>query len=131
VYPGEEFGSHHINADGDSPWDWGRSDGSFEGFDSIDDKIDDLDYYMMSIKFGFGRSARMASRLIQYGHITREQGIEWVRKYDGEFPESYIRDVLAYLGLSSTEMMEIVEKHRNPEVWTKEGDEWRLRNPPR
>ena len=50
---------------------WGKSDGSFEGFDSIDDKIDDLDYYMMHIKFGFGRATRMASRMIQNGHLTR------------------------------------------------------------
>lgn len=97
---------------------WGKSDGSFEGFDSIDDKIDDLDFFMMWIKFGFGRATRMASRLIQNGHLTREQGLDLVRAYDGEFPETYLPDVLEYLNMSRPELMEIIDKHRNPEIWT-------------
>ena len=32
---------------------------------SLDDKIDNLYYYMQFIKFGFGRAVRDASRLIQ------------------------------------------------------------------
>ena len=116
---------------------WGKSDGSFEGMDSIDDKIDDLDYYMMYIKFGFGRSVRMASRLIQNGHMTRERGLELVRRYDGEFPETYLPDVLDYLGMTRAELMEVVDRHRNPEIWEKSGiifpedrTVWKLRNPP-
>jgi N-acetyl sugar amidotransferase len=116
----------------DEDW-WGKSDGSFEGFDSIDDKIDDLDFYMMWIKFGFGRATRMASRLIQNGHLTRDQGLELVRAYDGEFPESYLPDVLEYLGLSRDELIQIIDKHRNPEIWGKEQKHgqlptWRLRH---
>lgn len=93
---------------------WGKSDGSFEGFDSIDDKIDDLDFYMMHVKFGFGRATRMASRLIQGGHMTREQGMELVERYDGEFPETYLNDVLNYLDMTREELDEVIEKHRNP-----------------
>ena len=36
----------------------GRTDGTFSGYDSIDDKIDNLYYYMQFIKFGFGRCVR-------------------------------------------------------------------------
>lgn len=93
------------------PW-WGKSDGSFEGFDSIDDKIDDLDFYMMHVKFGFGRATRMASRLIQYGHLTREQGLKLVERYDGEFPETYLKDVLDYMNMTREELMEAIELHR-------------------
>ena len=111
------------------PW-WGRSDGSFEGFDSIDDMIDDLDYYLMYVKFGFGRSARMASRLIQNGHMTREQGLELVRRYDGEFPRTYLPKVLEYLDMTEAELVETVDRHRNPEIWEQKGDKWALKHPP-
>lgn len=94
---------------------WGRSDGSFEGFDSIDDKIDDLDYYLMSVKYGFGRSVRMASRLIQYGHMTREEGVRVCNLFDGDFPKTYLPDVLEYLGMTPKELRECIEEHRNPE----------------
>jgi N-acetyl sugar amidotransferase len=98
----------------DWPLLWGKSDGSFEGFDSIDDKIDDLDFFMMNSKFGFGRATRMASRLIQGGHMTREMGMELVERYDGEFPETYLTDVLDYLDMTREELGEVIEKHRNP-----------------
>lgn len=109
---------------------WGKSDGSFEGFDSIDDMIDDLDLFMMFVKFGFGRSARMASRLIQLGHMDRATGLEMVRRYDGEFPETYLNDVLAYVGMTRDELTALIDKHRNPEIWKQENDAWKLRHPP-
>jgi len=108
----------------------GKSDGSFEGFDSIDDKIDDLDYFLMYIKFGFGRAARMASRLIQSKHMTRKDGLELVRRYDGEFPESYMPYLLDYLGMTRRELEDTVEKHRNAELWTRESGKWKLKFPP-
>lgn len=110
---------------------WGKSDGSFEGFDSIDDMIDDLDYYMMFIKFGFGRASRMASRMIQRGYMTREHGLKLVQQYDGEFPKSYFPMVAEYLGLKTGDFLDIADQHRNPEIWTKAGTEWFLREPPR
>lgn len=109
---------------------WGKSDGSFEGFDSVDDAIDDIDYYLMHIKFGFGRSARMASRLIQLGVMDRDTGLEFVRRHDGEFPHAYIDRVLKYVDMTRDDLTQIVDKHRNQEIWTKESGEWKLRHPP-
>jgi len=108
----------------------GRTSGTFTDFDSLDDKIDLLYYYMQYIKFGFGRTIRDASRLIQNGHITRAQGIEYVQKYDAEFPEEHFEDVLDYLSLSFSEFTEIVDKHRNSEIWDNVNGEWHLRFPP-
>jgi len=107
----------------------GRTDGTFTNFDSLDDKIDDLYYYMQFIKFGFGRTVRDASRLIQNGHMTREEGMELAKKYDHEFPSAFFRDVLEYMQLTEKEFHEIVDKHRNPEIWKKENGEWHLRHP--
>jgi len=126
---GQAQNGTNVNYHADNYW-WGKSDGSFEGFDSIDDKIDDLDFYMMHIKFGFGRATRMASRLIQRGHMTREQGLELARKYDGEFPQSYLPDVLKYMDMDHREFENIVEQHRNPEIWERTDGIWQLRTPP-
>lgn len=107
----------------------GRTAGTFTYFDSLDDKTDSLYYYMQFIKFGFGRTIRDASRLIQNNQMTREEGLELVRKYDAEPPE-YLEENLEYLKLTREEFTEIVDKHRNPEIWKKEGGEWKLRYPP-
>ena len=60
-----------------------RTEGTFTNFDSLDDKIDDLYYYMQFIKFGFGRCVRDASRHIQNSHLTRDEGLRLAQKYDG------------------------------------------------
>jgi N-acetyl sugar amidotransferase len=108
----------------------GRTPGTFTDFDSLDDKSDDLYYYMQFIKFGFGRAVRDASRLIQNGHMTRDEGLEAVRKFDGEFPEEHLADMLDYLSMSRGELEQTIDLHRNPEIWDRQADRWVLRYPP-
>lgn len=107
----------------------GRSEGTYTNFDSLDDKSDNLYYYMQYIKFGFGRSVRDASRMIQNKQLTRAEALELARKYDNEFPALYLDEMLEYLRMTRKEFDEVVDKHRNAEIWKKENGEWRLRYP--
>lgn len=107
----------------------GRTTGTFTDFDSLDDKMDPLYYYMQFIKFGFGRAIRDASRMIQNGHLSREEGLRLAQKYDDEFPSEHFAEVLDYLDLSEPEFHLIVDKHRNPEIWQKDEGRWSLRYP--
>jgi len=108
----------------------GRTDGTFTDFDSLDDKIDNFYYYMQFIKFGFGRCTRDVCRHIQNNQMTREEGLRLVREYDHEFPKTNIAENLEYLELTKSELSEIVDRHRNDEIWVKQGDCWTLRHPP-
>ena len=108
----------------------GRTDGTFTNFDSLDDKIDNLYYYMQFIKFGFGRCVRDVCRHIQNGQMTREKGLDLVRKYDAEFPSTNFHENLEYMGLTEDEFTEFVDLHRNPEIWEKESERWSLKYPP-
>jgi N-acetyl sugar amidotransferase len=107
----------------------GRTSGTFTDFDSLDDKSDDLYYYMQYIKFGFGRAVRDASRMIQNGHMTRDQGLALAKQYDGEFPTEHLDAMLDYLTMTRAELIETIDRHRNPELWNRDGAEWRLRFP--
>lgn len=111
-----------------------RTCGTFTNFDSLDDKIDDLYYYLQYIKFGFGRCVRDTSRFIHNDHMKREEALELCRKYDGEFPKKWLPDVLDYLKMSKAELLEVVDKHRNSEIWKKTNEKnfdgnWSLRFP--
>ncbi len=105
----------------------GRTEGTFTNFDSLDDKTDNLYYYLQYIKFGFGRATRDASRMIQNHQMTREQGLELATKYDDEFPLMYHGDNLEYLGLSESQFAEVIDRHRNPELWAREENRWKLK----
>lgn len=108
----------------------GRTSGTFTNFDSLDDKMDPLYYYMQYVKFGFGRCVRDASRFIQNGHMTREEALRHCHNYDHEFPADHFGEVLKYLNLSEDAFHETVDKHRNQEIWRKaENHEWELRFP--
>jgi N-acetyl sugar amidotransferase len=103
----------------------GRTTGTFTNFDSLDDKIDDLYYYMQFIKFGFGRAVRDTSRFIQNDRMSRHEALEIIKKYDGEFASKNLGEVLGYLDLKEDEFQKIVDKHRNTEIWKKnEKNDW-------
>ena len=108
----------------------GRTDGTFTDFDSLDDKIDNVYYYLQFVKFGFGRSTRDACRMVQNGQMTREEALEMARRYDDEFPSSFFAENIEYLGVTEAEFTETVDLHRNAEIWTLSGNRWVLRHPP-
>ncbi|OIQ50050.1 hypothetical protein BerOc1_01980 [Pseudodesulfovibrio hydrargyri] len=104
----------------------GRTEGTFTNFDSVDDKIDGLYYYMQFVKFGFGRAVRDACRMIQNNQMTREEAIANALPFDGEFPARYHADVLEYLMMDEEEFRSVVDRHRNPEIWKNENGSWAL-----
>jgi hypothetical protein len=109
----------------------GRTQGTFTDFDSLDDKSDDLYYYLQYVKFGFGRAIRDACRMIQNNQMTRAEGLELAQKYDGEFPDEHLDAMLDYLSMDRDELVATIDLHRNPELWSEEDGEWRLRYPVR
>lgn len=105
----------------------GRSEGTYSKFASLDDKIDGQHYYTMFVKFGQGRAMNDANRDIRDGFITREEAIELIKKYDGEFPKKYFKEVLEYLDLIEEKYWEIIDNARSPHLWEKMNGEWKLK----
>lgn len=105
----------------------GRSEGTYSKYASLDDKTDGFHFYMQFIKFGFGRCTSEAAMEIRSGHITREEGVVLVRKYDGEFPKKYFKEYLEYLDLTEGDFWRIVDKFRNRNVFEKIDGEWCLK----
>ncbi|MNQ86442.1 hypothetical protein D3C85_1016360 [compost metagenome] len=106
-----------------------RTQGTFSKYSGIDDKIDDLHFYTTYIKFGIGRATYDASQEIRNRHLTREEGVALVNRFDGEFPDRYFNDVMEYIGMESEHFHELCDKFRSPHLWGKgENGEWKLRH---
>ncbi len=105
-----------------------RTQGTYSKYNSIDDKIDDLHYYTTYIKFGLGRASYDASQEIRNKHLTREEGVALVKRFDGEFPDRYFNEVMDYLEMDPDYFHELCDKFRSPHLWVKKGGEWRLRH---
>jgi N-acetyl sugar amidotransferase len=105
-----------------------RTQGTYSKYNSIDDKIDDLHYYTTHMKFGIGRATYDASQEIRNKHITREEGVALVKKYDGEFPDRYFNEIMEYIGMRPERFHELCDAARSEHLWSKVDGEWRLRH---
>ena len=106
-----------------------RTQGTYSKYNSIDDKIDDLHYYTTYIKFGLGRTTYDASQEIRNKHITREEAVALVKKFDGEFPDRYFEEIMVYLDINPEYFRnELTDQFRSPHLWGKnENGVWELR----
>ncbi len=104
-----------------------RTEGTYSKYNSLDDQIDGLHYYTTFIKFGIGRATYDAAQEIRNHHLTREEGVALVRRFDGEFPERYFRDVMNYLDLAPERFLELCDAFRSPHLWKRDGERWVLR----
>ena len=96
-----------------------RTEGTYSKYASLDDKLDGLHYYLAFIKFGIGRATSDSAQEIRDGHITREEGVALVHKFDGEFPLKHFAECCAYMGLTEDEAMAIIDRWRPAQPFPK------------
>jgi len=106
-----------------------RTEGTYSKYNSLDDKIDGFHYYTTWIKFGLGRASYDASQEIRNRHLSRDEGVALVKRFDVEFPARYFDEVMSYIDLDKARFHELCDRHRSPHLWTREAGEWRLRHP--
>lgn len=80
--------------------------------------------YLKFIKFGYGRATDHASKDIRAGHMSRDQGIEMVRKYDSVKPRYDLDRWLQYVGMAEVEFDQICDTFRDPRVWWIQDGQW-------
>jgi hypothetical protein len=105
-----------------------RTEGTYSKYNSLDDRIDGLHYYTTYIKFGLGRASYDAAQEIRNKHLTREEGVALVRRFDGEFPERYFREVMDSLEMKPERFLELCDEFRSPHLWERRNGQWTLRH---
>ena len=65
-----------------------------------------------------GRGSRDAQTDIRRGHITREEGVALVEKYDGEIPKRDLAFFLDYIDIDEDFFWEVIDQYREiSNVW--------------
>jgi N-acetyl sugar amidotransferase len=106
----------------------GRSEGTYSKYASLDDELDGFHYYLSVMKFGIGRATADAAHEIRDGHITREEGVKLVRKFDGELPKKHFKLFLEYTGLTEERLWKVIDSFRSEHLWEKlPSGEWKLK----
>lgn len=101
-----------------------NNEGTFTNFAQNDQALYALHAYLMYLKFGFGRANQDASIEIRRGAMDRDQAVNLVRLYDGQYPEEYIDTYLDYYKMTKEEFDAVLEKWVNKDLFKKENGRW-------
>ncbi|WDP89714.1 MAG: N-acetyl sugar amidotransferase [Desulfobacter sp.] len=100
---------------------------SFNLYSKIEDHANAVHDYLKYLKFGYGRATDDASMEIRHGRMTREEGIELVKRYDSQVPET-LAAYLGFLEITEDEFHEMISPMRDPEIWEKKDGQWQVRD---
>jgi len=98
--------------------------GSMVGYENLDNYQTAIHEYFKFLKFGFGRATDHACLHIRRGRISRDMGLEIVKRNDGKFPWEYLgkslEDILEPLGLTVDEFVKICDKFTNKKIFKRD-----------
>jgi N-acetyl sugar amidotransferase len=98
---------------------------TYRMFSNLDDMHENgVHDYLKFIKLGYGRGTDHACKDIRAGIMTREQGIEMVRKYDHVKPRRDLERWLEYVDMTEEEFDHICDTFRDRRVWRIENGQW-------
>lgn len=138
----DEVGVRGIYLSNFAPWDgtvnakiskekygWKEAQTPFERTYRTISNLDDMHEngihdYLKFIKLGYGRGTDHAMKDIREGRMTREEGIEMVKKYDHVKPYRDLNRWLKYVDMTEDEFDYICDSFRDPRVWRIENGQW-------
>lgn len=102
----------------------GSNAGTFTNFAQNDQALYALHTYMMYLKFGFGRATQDVGIEIRRGAMDREQGVQLVRLYDGQYPEEFMPQYLDYYRMTQAEFDDVLARWANRDLFELRGGRW-------
>ena len=81
----------------------------------------------MFLKYGFGRANQDACIEIRRGALSRDQGINLVKLYDGIFPEQFLDLYLDYYQMTKDDFMGVLDSWANKNILEKVNEKWSLK----
>jgi len=98
--------------------EWDR-EGFIEDYDQIDSKGYLINVWMKYPKMGYMRTTDVVGyyRRSEEFDISLQEGAELIREHDHKLDEEILDDFLEFTGYSDREFWEIVESHRNEDIF--------------
>lgn len=95
---------------------------------NVDDRYENgIHDYMKFVKFGYGRATDHSSKDILTGYMTRNQGINKVKKHDHILSDD-LDHWLNYVGMKKIDFFKTADKFRSNKVWFIENNKWYKEN---
>lgn len=101
--------------------------GTYGAFYQLDGDLTPVNQILKYYKFGFGQCTDHACYDIRVGRLTREQGIELVKRYDGKCGIRLIKKFCDYIGITVDEFWRVVGLFVNKDLfeWDAVARQWK------
>ena len=107
----------------------GPLSGNYIDYDNIDEKLCEFNIWLKYLKFGFWRPTDQTCYDIWNQRMTREEAVKIVTKLQDELPLDYLQEFLLFHDMDEKTFWETMEKFRNHDIWSKDGDKWVVKTP--
>ena len=98
----------------------------YYNYADIDDDFVSIHHYLKWYKYGFTRLFDNLSLEIRNGRLTRDQAIRIIRERGDQTPHEDIEKFCRFVGITKSHFFEVIEKFRNPKIWTQRNGTWKL-----
>jgi len=99
-------------------------EGSMVNYENLDNYQTGIHDYIKFLKFGFSRATDLACMHIRRGRLTRQDGLEAVKKLDGKFPWRYLdkslEDILRPVDITLEEFVRVCDKFTNKKIFKRD-----------
>jgi len=100
----------------------GPIEGTYTNYENLDEKLVSLHDYLKFVKYGFGRATDHACIDIRNKRLTRAEGLELVKKYDGKYPHYGVSEFMNYSGMTKKEVDDIIDSFTNTILFVQNDD---------
>jgi N-acetyl sugar amidotransferase len=99
-------------------------EGSLVNYENLDNHQTGIHDYFKFLKFGFGRATDLACMHIRRGRLTRQDGLEAVKRLDGTFPWTCLGkpldEILRPLDITLDEFIKLSDKFTNKKIFKRD-----------
>lgn len=100
---------------------------TFNLYEKVDDFFQDTHNYLKYLKFGYSRCTDHASLEIRHQRMTREEGIEMIKKYEHLVRPKNLDVFLKFAEMTEKEFLNNIDHLREPSIWEKDSKgDWKI-----
>ncbi|MFH1171410.1 MAG: N-acetyl sugar amidotransferase [bacterium] len=100
----------------------GPIEGTFTNYENLDDGLVSIHDYFKYTKFGFGRATDHACLDIRNKRMTRNEGVEIVKKYDGKLFMEVVEKFCEFFAITQKEFFSVVDRFTNKAIFECDDD---------
>lgn len=91
--------------------------GDISNASMLDEEFTNINMMIKYFKFGFGRATDLVCEKIRNGRMTRDEGMDIVKQYDGVCSDEIVQKYCDYVNISTSEFWSIVNTWTNSDLF--------------